>query len=98
MSRGELIPTFGDEVIQLTQATNGNVRAAPGQIVGLWVQSSTAGTIAIYDDAATGTSKVILPSGTPLAVGWVNFPIKFTKGLNIVGGGTFAATLVIGNP
>ena len=98
MARGEVIPLIADEQIAVTNVTNGNVRAAPGIITGIWVQASTAGTIAIYDDAATGTSKVLVPSGTPLAVGWIPFAIKFLKGLNVVGGGTLTASIYVENP
>jgi hypothetical protein len=71
---------------------SGNVCANDGVLGGIFVSSTTAGTVTIYDDAATGTSTKIVDTVT-LAVGWNPMPFAFSKGLNIVIGGTMSATV-----
>lgn len=64
--------------IRLT--ASGAVKARAGRIAGFYVASTAAGTITLYDNpsAATGTqlSGVITP-----AVGWNEFPARFSQGL-----------------
>ena len=71
---------------------SGNVCAIDGILGGIFVSSTTAGTVTIYDDPATGTATKIVDTVT-LAVGWNPMPFAFSKGLNIVVGGTLSATV-----
>lgn len=96
MSRGELIPPFADQPITITQATNGNI-GTPGQIlVGIWIASSTSGTLTI------ATTKFgTLVSAMPVSAGqFIQFPLKISMQdqLTMTGGGTFAGVVLMGNP
>lgn len=73
-------------------SASGNVCAIDGILGGIFVSSTTAGTVTVYDDAATGTATKIVDTVT-LAVGWNPMPFAFSKGLNIVIGGTMSATV-----
>jgi hypothetical protein len=73
-------------------SASGNVCAIDGILGGIFVSSTTAGTVTVYDDAATGTTTKIVDTVT-LAVGWNPMPFAFSKGLNIVIGGTMSATV-----
>lgn len=72
-------------------SASGNVCGIDGIMAGIFVSSTTAGTVTIYDDPATGTTTKIVDTVT-LAVGWNPMPFAFSKGLNIVVGGTLSAT------
>jgi len=72
---------------------------ATGQVVagvigGFFVSSTTSGTIAIYDDVATGTATPILATFTPAASGFFLLNAKFSKGVYVVLGGTIAVTIL----
>ena len=58
-----------------------NAKSGQGAMVGFY--ASVAGTMAVYDDPATGTST---PIGTALVVniGWNPFPVAFANGLYVV--------------
>lgn len=73
-------------------SASGNVCAIDGILGGIFVSSTTAGTVTVYDDPATGTATKIVDTVT-LAVGWNPMPFAFSKGLNIVIGGTMSATV-----
>lgn len=74
-------------------AASGNVCAGDGILGGIFVSSaSNTPTIAVYDDAATGTTKKIVDTFTPV-VGWNPIPFAFASGLNVVIGGTVSATV-----
>lgn len=79
--------------ILVSNATNANI-SGPTNLLGILVASSTAGTVALYDDPATGTTIQVVNTMT-LSVGWLFVPIKFLKGINFVGGGTFTGTLIV---
>lgn len=63
-----------------TAGQNLNAKAGQGAMLGFY--ASVAGTMAVYDDAALGTTT---PIGTALVVatGWNPFPVAFANGLNI---------------
>jgi hypothetical protein len=46
-----------------------------------------------YDDAATGTTTKLVDTFTPVAGTWYPMPFAFSKGLNVVIGGTVSATV-----
>ncbi|MFK4444646.1 hypothetical protein ABH944_004850 [Caballeronia udeis] len=73
-------------------SASANMCVGDGIMAGIFVSSTTAGTVTVYDDAATGTTTKIVDTVT-LAVGWNPMPFAFSKGLNIVVGGTLSATL-----
>ena len=60
---------------------SGNVKQGSGAMLGFY--ASVAGTMSLYDDAATGTTT---PLGTALVIntGWNPFPVAFSAGLNLV--------------
>lgn len=82
---------FGGQPKNIT--ASGNVKASSGQLIGFYVNSTTSGTIALYDDASTGTSLPISGTITP-AIGWHFYPVGFANGLNAVIGSTINVTLV----
>lgn len=75
-------------------STSGNVKAVDGALLGFLVNSTSAGTVILYDDAATGTSTPITGTITPAANTFITLPVAFSKGLNVVVGGTINITLV----
>lgn len=75
------------------KTASGNVKSSQGALLGFYVNSTSSGTIVLYDDAATGTTTAISGTITP-AIGWQNFPVAFTNGLNIVIANTLNVTLV----
>lgn len=70
-----------------------NVKAVSGGLLGFYVNSTTAGTIQFYDDAATGTTTPITGTITP-SVGWNALPVGFANGLYAVIGGALNVTVV----
>ena len=76
--------------------TSGNVMAIPCTLLGIFVSSASATpTIAVYDDAATGTSTQAVDTFTPTGATYYPLNISLAKGANIVFGGTVSATAVI---
>ena len=71
-----------------------NIKASQGVLLGFFVSSTTAGTIAIYDDPAAGTTTKIIDSLTPTVLGWYTLPAAFTTGCNVVIGGALQVTMV----
>lgn len=77
-------------------AASGNVKVGQGGVLGIFVSSHTAGSIALYDDAASGTTTKVLDTFLFPGVGWYPLQMTFAAGLNIVVGGTLSATVVLG--
>ena len=75
-------------------SASGNISAVPCFLQGIFVSSSSGGTIAIYDDAATGTSIPAVAQFSATAATWYPLQMKLAKGLNVVVGGTLAATVM----
>ncbi len=72
---------------------SGNLKPMPGALIGVFVAAASATpTIAIYDDAATGTTTPIVGVFTPVAGQWYPLPFSFVNGLNVVISGTVDAT------
>lgn len=74
------------------------VKVGAGKIKGIFVSSTTGGTIAVYDEAQGGTTRVLLAVFTPAAATMYPFSgddtgIFFTNGLNIVVANTIAFTV-----
>jgi hypothetical protein len=75
-------------------SASGNVCAVDGIMAGIFISAaSNTPTITIYDDAATGTTTKIVDTFTPVAGTWYPLPFAFSKGLNVVVGGTLSATV-----
>lgn len=75
-------------------AASGNVCAVDGILGGIFVSAASATpTVTIYDDQATGTGTKIIDTFTPVAGQFYPLPFAFSKGLNVVLGGTVSATV-----
>lgn len=72
---------------------SGNAQARMGAMLGVFCNSTTAGTLTFYDDSGTGTTHLIAGPITPAAGTWTPLPFAFGAGLNVVVGGTIDATL-----
>ena len=80
----------GDKYVNLTG--DAIVKTGEGWLAGIFANSSSAGTLKLYDNtAASGT--VICNTFSPV-VGWNPCPIHFMKGLYADFGGTLDATFV----
>lgn len=69
----------------------GTVYSSPCRIVGFYVNSTTAGTLILYD--ATSAANAISGTITP-AVGWHFFPAAVGTALHVAVGGTINVTFV----
>jgi hypothetical protein len=76
-------------------SASGNIQTGPGAILGLVVSASTSGTIALYDDAATGTSAPLLATMSLTAGQYIPLGFGFGNGLNVVLTGTATITAVL---
>lgn len=72
---------------------SGNVSNHSAAIIGIFVSSSTSGTITIYDDAATGTTTKAVDTITCVSGTYYSLPFTMGNGINIVVGGTLTATV-----
>lgn len=72
---------------------SGNVKNSDGALLGFYVNSTSSGTLALYDSATTTTTIPITGTITP-AVGWHGLPASFANGLYAVIGSTLNVTLV----
>jgi hypothetical protein len=73
----------------------GNVSPIGCKLLGIFVSSSTAGTVTIYDSATTTTTvKVIDTTAALTGSTWIPMPIAFASGVYVVVGGTLSATVV----
>ncbi len=71
------------------RTSTGTVKSGAGHLLGFYVNSTTAGTIVLYD--ATSATNAISGTITP-AVGFHRFPAEFATGLHVVLGGTIDVT------
>lgn len=76
-------------------SANGNVKVGSGAILAIIVSASAAGTIALYDDSATGTGTPLMAVMSLTAGQVLPINLAFGAGLNVVFGGTATVTLVI---
>lgn len=70
-----------------------NVKSKAGTLLGFYVNSTTSGTLTLYDDSGTGTTLPISGTITP-AIGWHFYPVGFANGLYAAIGATLNVTLV----
>jgi hypothetical protein len=74
-------------------SASGNVKTSQGTLLGVFVATTTGGTLTFYDDSGTGTSKTIVGTFTPNAGQFYPLPFSFANGLNVVVAGTIDATI-----
>lgn len=77
--------------VQMTASAN--IAKGPGGVSTIFCSSSTSGTVTLYDDQGTGTTKKIVDTfnvsaGTSYPLGF-----GFGQGLNVVIGGTASITV-----
>lgn len=82
-------PTFTPKQLSATA----NVCNSDGILGGVFCSSSTAGTLTIYDDAATGTTTKIVDTFTLVAGTWYPLPLGVANGIYCVVGGTASITV-----
>ncbi len=67
------------------------IKGGPGFLAGIFVNSSTSGTLKFYDNATAASGAVICNTFTP-SLGWNPCPIHFLQGLYATVGGTLDCT------
>jgi len=73
----------------------GNVSPIGCKLLGIFVSSSTAGTVTIYDSATnTTTTKVVDTTAALTGSTWIPIPVALASGCYVVVGGTLSATVV----
>ena len=75
-------------------SATGNVSPIGCKLLGIFVSSSTVGTVTIYDSATTTTTTKVVDTVSLTAGTWLPMPIGFASGVYIVVGGTLSATVV----
>jgi len=75
------------------KTSSANISPRAGALLGFYVNSTSSGTIALYDSATTTTTTAITGTITP-AIGWHPLPVAFANGLYAVIGATLNVTLV----
>lgn len=90
MADSRIRPTNSKDVTTTTDS----VKGGQGILHGMFVNSTSSGTIKIEDSLAHGSGKVINNTFTPPAVGYYNLgDAAFTVGLSVTIGGTLDVTL-----
>jgi hypothetical protein len=79
----------GDKAVNLTASAL--VKTGSGDLVGIWVASTSAGTVKLWNN--TAASGAVLVETSTLNTGWNAMPFPFTVGLYITIGGTLNCTL-----
>jgi hypothetical protein len=82
--------------IPKTLPASANIKSSQGALIGFYVNSTSSGTIQLYDDAGTGTTNPIGGAAgtiTPV-IGFSWLPITFTNGLYAVLGATINVTFI----
>lgn len=72
----------------------GNVSPVGASLLGIFVSSSSSGTITVYDSATTTTTATVISVTSVTAGTWYPMPVSTTAGIYIVVGGTLSATAV----
>ena len=78
---------------KLISAT-GNVSPFGASLLGIFVSTSSSGTITVYDSATTTTTAKVIDTVSVTAGTWYPMPVGTTAGIYIVVGGTLSATVV----
>jgi hypothetical protein len=80
-----------DSFVYKNLTASANIKSTAGIMLGFYVNSTTSGTINLYDSATTTTTTVISGTITP-ALAFNTFPCAFSSGLYVVIGGTLNVT------
>lgn len=83
--------TGGDRYVNFTSSQV--VKASKGWLSGIFVNSSTSGTLKLYDNATAASGTVICNTFTP-ALGYNPLPVHFQNGLYATVGGTLDCTFI----
>ncbi len=83
---------FGSAIVK---SASGNVKPIACQLLGFFCNSTSSGTIILYDDASTGTTNAISGTITPSAGTFYRFPASLTAGLGVVIANTLNVTIFI---
>jgi hypothetical protein len=75
-------------------AATGNVSPFGASLLGIFVSTSSSGTITVYDSATTTTTAKVIDTVSVSAGTWYPMPVGTTAGIYIVVGGTLSATVV----
>lgn len=75
------------------KTSTANINSKDGCLLGFYVNSTSSGTIILYDSATTTTTTPISGTITP-AIGWNTLPVAYSNGLYAVIGGTLNVTFV----
>lgn len=75
------------------KSSTANISPTSGALLGFYVNSTSSGTIVLYDSATTTTTTAISGTITPSA-GWNPFPVYYNSGLYAVIGSTINVTFV----
>ena len=67
------------------------VKNGEGDLVGIWVASTSAGTVKLWD-AITGVAPILINTSS-LNTGWNSMPFHFNTGLYCTIGGTIDCTV-----
>jgi hypothetical protein len=71
-----------------------NVSPLPSNLLGVFVSSSTSGTVTVYDSATTTTTAKMIDTFTAAAATYYPFNVSTASGIYVVLGGTISATFV----
>jgi len=75
-------------------SATGNVKNMQGALIGFYVNSTSTGTLILYDSATTTTTTAISGTITP-AIGFHRFPAGFASGLYAVIANTLNVTFFV---
>ena len=73
-------------------SASGQVKATGGVLSGIFVASSTAGTVKVWDNTA-GSGTVLVNTFSGIAGTWYPLPFAFGKGCYVTLGGTIDCTV-----
>lgn len=85
----------GDFGSPIVKSASGNVKNGEGALLGFFCNSTSTGTVILYDDAATGTTTAISGTITPSAGTFYPFPAALVNGLNAVIANTLNVTFFV---
>lgn len=68
------------------------IKASDGILGGIFVSTTSSGTITVYDNATTAANPIVA-TFTPTAPGWYPLPFGFSNGLRVVIANTLSCTV-----
>lgn len=78
----------------INKTASANIVPRTCELIGFYVNSTTSGTLILYDDASTGTTTAISGTITP-AIGYHAYPATLRNGLNAVIASTLNVTFFV---